>query len=73
MMPDHEDHHDPDMTPGTASAMQKIASGLGLVAGIALLVAFGLSLGGDGDANWLFLALGVFFLAFPILLRRLLP
>lgn len=73
MMPDHEDHHDPDMTPRTASAMQKIATGLGLVAGVLFLVAFGLNLARTGETSWFMLVLGLLFLLSPLLLKRFLP
>lgn len=73
MMPDHEDHHDPDMTPRTASTMQKIASVLGIVAGVLFLIAFGLNLARTGETNWFVLLLGLFFLGFPLVLKRFLP
>lgn len=73
MMPDHEDHHDPDLTPRETSTMQKIASVLGLIAGALFLVAFGLNLARTGDVNWFVLVLGLFFLGFPLLLKRFLP
>ena len=73
MIPDREDHPDPDMPPRTASTMQKIASVLGLVAGALFLIAFGLNLSQTGEANWFVLVLGLFFLGFPLVLRRVLP
>jgi hypothetical protein len=72
MIPDQEDHADPEMTPRTASTMQKIASVLGLVAGVLFLVAFGLNLARSGDVNWFVLVLGLFFLGFPLLMKRFL-
>ncbi len=73
MIPDREDHPDPDMPPRAAGAMQKIASVLGVVAGAIFLVAFGLNLSRTGEANWFVLVLGLFVLCFPLVLRRVLP
>lgn len=71
MMPDHEDHHDPDLTPQSASTIRKIADVMGVIAGVLFLIAFGIGLARSGEVNFLFLAMGVLFLLFPLLMRKL--
>lgn len=73
MIPDREDHPDPDVPPRAAGTLHKIASVLGLIAGVLFLVAFGLNLARTGGVNWFVLVLGLFFLVFPLVLRRVLP
>ena len=72
MIPDHEDHHDPDLSPRTASTMQRVASVLGVVAGLLFIATFVLGLVREGDAHAWLLGLGVVFLLFPVLMKRLL-
>ena len=71
MMPDQEDHHDPDLTPESASTIRKIADVVGVIAGVLFLVAFGIGLTRAGEANFFFLAMGVLFLLFPLLMRKM--
>ncbi|MEM1044449.1 MAG: hypothetical protein AAGI91_17705 [Bacteroidota bacterium] len=70
MMPEQEDHHDPDLTPQSASSIRKMAGVMGVVAGVLFLVAFGIGLARSGEANFLFLGMGVLFLLFPFLVRK---
>ncbi len=70
MMPEHEDHHDPDLTPQSAGTIRRIAGVMGMIAGVLFLVAFGIGLARSGEANFLFLGVGVLFLLFPLFLRK---
>ncbi len=71
MMPQHEDHHDPDLSRQSASTIRKVSDVIGVVAGILFLIAFGLRLFRSGEANYFFLAMGVFFLLFPLLMKKM--
>lgn len=71
MMPDHEDHHDPDLTPESASTIRKVADVMGVIAGVLFLIAFGIGLSQTGEANFLFLGIGVLFLLFPLFMRKM--
>lgn len=71
MMPEHEDHHDPDLSPQSASTIRKVADVMGVIAGVLFLIAFGIGLARSGDANFLFLGVGVLFLLFPLLMKKM--
>lgn len=72
MMPDHEDHHDPDMTPSTERSMRKITSVLGLTVGTLFVLAFAYLRLAEGDTHLWMLGLGVFFLLAPLFANRFL-
>ncbi len=71
MMPEHEDHHDPDLSPQSAGTIRKVADVMGVVAGVLFLIAFGLRLARTGEASFFFLGMGVLFLLFPLFMRKM--
>ncbi len=73
MMPDREDHHDEPMTRSTAHTIYEVGAWLGAAVGAVLLVLFVMDVAAGDDARWFFLVLGLVLLAFPLLLKRLLP
>ena len=69
MMPDHEDHHDPEPTRRESRTLYRVGSALGVLAGVLFLVAFGAKLFWGDGFSWFYLVAGVVFLLFPLLLR----
>jgi hypothetical protein len=71
MIPEHEDPHESELSPESASLIRKAADVLGVIAGVLFLIAFGLNLARQGEVNYFFLGMGVLFLLFPLLMKKL--
>ena len=63
----------PDLDPSSASAgaIRTVANVLGVLAGVLFLTAFGIGFARHGEGSLLFLALGLLFLFFPLVVNRL--
>lgn len=70
MMPEHEDPHDAELSPESASTIRTVADVLGVIAGILFLIAFGINLARQGEVSFFFLGMGVLFLLFPLLMKK---
>jgi hypothetical protein len=69
---------DPNARPGslnprTLRILYRLATALGVIAGVLMIIAFWLGLAREADARWSLLILGVLFLSSPLALRLLLP
>lgn len=71
MIPEHEDHHDSNLSSESASTIRTVADVLGVVAGVLFLIAFGIQLSRQGEPNYFFLGMGVLFLLFPLVMKKL--
>jgi hypothetical protein len=68
-MPDHDDAS--DLSPPSVNTLRAVANVLGVIAGVLFLIAFGLGLARHGELRFLFLGMGVLFLLFPLLTKRI--
>jgi hypothetical protein len=71
MIPEHEDDHDSELSTESASTIRKVADVLGVIAGVLFLIAFGIQLSRQGEVNYFFLGMGILFLLFPLLMKKL--
>jgi len=71
MIPEKEVPREAELSPASANIIRNVANVLGVIAGVLFLIAFGLGLSRQGEANLFFLGMGVLFLLFPLFMKKL--
>lgn len=61
------------LSPRTVQLLYRLAGALGVIAGVAAIIAFWLGLAREGQVRWALLVIGCILLTTPLALRLLLP